>query len=64
VSGTQIVSTMLGGVLVGVVGGQDALVVGGLGTAVFGILGLFGLALAPSRERAPGVGDDVTERWY
>ncbi len=64
VSGTQIVSTMFGGVLVGVVGGQEALVVGGLGTAVFGILGLFGLALAPARQTAPRVADDATERWY
>ena len=64
VSGTQIIATMLGGALVGLVGGQEALVVGGVGTAVFGVLGLFGLAFAPTGATAPSASDEASERWY
>ena len=45
VSGTQIVATILGGVLVGAVGGRQALVIGGLGATAIGVLGLLLLSV-------------------
>jgi hypothetical protein len=54
ISGTQIAATMLGGVLVGAFGGQQALVIGGIGAAAVGLLGLLTFAMAPLRDPQQG----------
>jgi MFS family permease len=48
VNTTQIIATMVGGVLVGAAGGQQALLIAGAGTAFAGLIGLLGLSLVRS----------------
>ncbi len=50
-SATQIVATLLGGVLVGVIGARQALVIGGAGTAAVAIVGFVWFAALPSAVR-------------